>query len=364
MGPHMLKLQIPGKLFLAGEFAVTHSGHSSLVMAIDRYIDFKIKPASQIEIQSDLLGAYSIPNNQLKNLPNTLDEQWQLIQSALNIFEEFRKDLEKSPALKPFSLEIESHLSIDHIKIGLGSSGATVVGVLASLLQFHQISFSKTKLFKLASLALLQLPKFKKGSMGDIAAACFGGIVFYQKFDQAWAEKEKRQTSLLNLINMEWPLLKLENAHLPNNWHLLVGWTKSPADTQTSLKQINQSKSQELESEFLIDSDRDVLKIQKSLAQNDWSAFNLAITSIQKTLINYTINQNIPYQTPALQHFLSDAKLFNLPSKISGAGNGDNGIAFTLNRIPDPKLLDTWKTHGIQNLPLNIAPVKGTYYGI
>lgn len=358
----MFKTQIPGKLFLAGEFAATHSGHPSLVMAIDRYIDFKIQPTSKTEIKSDLLGLYSIPNNQLTNLPTMNDMKWQLIQSALNIFEELRIDLVNRPALQPFRLEIESHLSIDQIKIGLGSSGATVVGVLSSLLKFHNISFSKPMLFKLASLALLQLPNFKKGSMGDLAAACFGGIVFYQKFDQNWVEKMKQETSILDLINMEWPLLELEHVNLPHNWRLLVGWTKSPADTQASLKQTKKNKA--CETEFLIKSDQDVLKIKQSMAQNDWYTFSLAIASIQNTLIEYTNSQNIPYQTPALLHFLSDSSLFNLPSKISGAGNGDNGIAFTLNKTPEPKLLTAWKTHGIQNLPLNIAPVKGINYGI
>ena len=37
-GVSEITVRVPGKLFLAGEYAVVHSGHYALVMAINRYL--------------------------------------------------------------------------------------------------------------------------------------------------------------------------------------------------------------------------------------------------------------------------------------------------------------------------------------
>lgn len=43
----MCELKIPGKLMLAGEYAVTVPGHLAIVFAIDRFISKKRLAASQ-----------------------------------------------------------------------------------------------------------------------------------------------------------------------------------------------------------------------------------------------------------------------------------------------------------------------------
>ncbi|QIL50843.1 phosphomevalonate kinase [Weissella coleopterorum] len=358
----MLKLQVPGKLFLAGEFAATYTNQPSIIMAIDRYIEFKITAAETIEINSDLLGTYQISNNKLQPILKAQNDDWSLIQAGLQTFEQFRRDLPNAPELKPFHLSIESHLNLNQRKIGLGSSGATMVGLIASLLQFHQISFSKIMLFKLATIALLKIPKFSNGSMGDVAAASFGGVVYYHKFDRTWVQKMLQNDHLANLVQIPWPHLVLKNMPFPTTWQLLVGWTQSPADTQSSLDTMQRQK--QLDQHFLQASSDLVWAIQKAISQKNWSDFRLKLSEIQLLLIKYTNAQHLPYQTPALTAFLNSLEHFNLPGKISGAGNGDNGIAFQLLPAPNLDLLATWRNQGIQPLPLKIAPAKGISYGI
>ncbi|MDR3242170.1 MAG: phosphomevalonate kinase [Lactobacillaceae bacterium] len=348
MTNNQFEIKVPGKLFLAGEYANTSSGQASLVFAVDRFIEFKITPHSQIMVTSDLLGSFETTPEALQNL--TPNGDWQLIQSALQLFNQYAN--ENQISVQPLALKITSHLNLAGKKLGLGSSGATVVGVLEALLLFHNLPFTQLELYKLATLVLQGLEKFTAGSMGDVAAASFGGLLYYQKYDVDWLTKQN--ASINTLVHLEWPLLEIQTFSLPADWHVMVGWTKSPSDTQTQLQHSNNGLD-----EFQKYTRVAVNEIREGLAEADWSKLVHGILANRQVLNQYTSLNHIPYQTTALIQLQKLATTLELPSKISGAGNGDNGIAIVRTDEQFQQLSQLWQAAQIIPLPLKIYDRKG-----
>lgn len=318
----MVTIQVPGKLFLAGEFAATYSGQASIILAMNRFMRFTIRSRGNYQIISDQLGIYPGPIFDKVSSP-VRDDAWQIVIQACRTIATYLPTT-KIKQTQPFQLKITSGLELEGQKIGLGSSGATAVGVCQALLTYYQVPFTKRELFKLATLTLFQLPHFQKGSMGDVAAAVFGGIVYYEKFDTAWLTHQLSTTPLSKIVQTNWPQLQLKNLHQPPTWEPLVAWTRAPADTQSSLKRLPVDPTT-----FLSASQATVKQVAQALENENWGAFQQALTQNQTEILTYTQAANITYRTSQLDHFLQLVKTFTVPGKISGAGNGDNAIAWT-----------------------------------
>ncbi|MFL1695544.1 phosphomevalonate kinase [Weissella kandleri] len=346
----MTTIKVPGKLFLAGEFAATYSGQASIVLAVNRFMRFTIQPHDNYQITSDQLGIYPGLLFEKENNPLN-DDAWQIVTQACRTIAAYLPAT-KIKHTQPFQLQITSGLELDGQKIGLGSSGATAVGVCQALLMYYQIPFTKYELFKLATLTLFQLPHFQKGSMGDVAAAVFGGIVYYEKFDTNWLTHQLSTTPLSNIVQNNWPQLQLKNLHQPKTWELLVAWTQSPADTQNSLQRLPVDPTT-----FLSASQTTVKQVATALENESWTAFQQALAQNQSEIITYTKAANINYQTSQLDHFLQLIQTFAIPGKISGAGNGDNALAWT-------KLQDTTKRHAFIQacIKADLRPLPLTIY--
>ncbi|WZU01556.1 hypothetical protein MGH68_19465 [Erysipelothrix sp. D19-032] len=105
-----------------------------------------------------------------------------------------------------------------------------IVAVIASVLDFYQISISKIELFKMAVLAQLEMHELSSG--GDLAAAVFGGLIIYERYDVQWSKTHQSSSEILHL---EWPLLKIEPLQ-DDNFKIHVGRTQSVNRTVSYLK--------------------------------------------------------------------------------------------------------------------------------
>ncbi len=157
----------PGTLMLLGEHAVLH-GSKALVLAVDKRIRVRLQPLATAEVQIEsALGRYQSPLAVLRD-----DAKFSFVLAAIS-------------HLKPrlsggFSLSIESDFS--H-KVGLGSSAAVTVAVLAALNSWLDKeglapSVDKQALFEQARAVMLTVQG--RGSGADLAAAIEGGLVEYQ----------------------------------------------------------------------------------------------------------------------------------------------------------------------------------------
>ncbi|MCB6839547.1 phosphomevalonate kinase [Weissella viridescens] len=350
------RVKAPGKLYLAGEYAITLPGQASIIFAVNRYMSVTITDTDDAQptltLASDQLGHKTISLDVLEQ--EALDDAWNLTTKTLQVMAIWLN--EHRQELSGLSIDLASDLDQDGKKIGLGSSAATVVALIKGLAQHYQLALSPLELFKMSAIILSSLPSFKVGSMGDVAAASFENVIFYSRFDNLWLEEKLTDATcqLSELIAMDWPKLDIHEITFPASWRLVVGWTGQPADTQQLLT-IN-AKVARIYKERLGSKTTPLIRLlEKNIQQADYIAFRTNLRLNQQALIKFAEFMHINYVTPKLRELLSSAYRRGIAAKISGAGNGDNGLAIVQDEAAEVALKEAWQARGITPLQLEIA---------
>ncbi|MDR3190001.1 MAG: phosphomevalonate kinase [Lactobacillaceae bacterium] len=348
----MIKVEIPGKLFIAGEYAVTTPGQPALIFAVNRFVTATITTNlnANIKLTSDLLGTMELPTATLAN--HVLIDEWAVVLRGIQLVQQYL--YETGQPLQSFDLTLTSNLPQANHKLGLGSSGAVLVATLKAVLQLHHLNLSNLELFKLAALALLTTPNFKRGSMGDVAVAIYTGLISYTKFETpAVMTMLEQKLTLHAIITTAWPRLTINQLTWPVDWQILIGWTQTPASTQTLLKH-SAPIAPALTKLFLTESLVAFDHLELALQTHDFALWHQAITMNRLLLDEYTTQAKIPYSTPQLTNLITAATALDLPAKISGAGAGDNGLAFTDDATKITALYTAWRAQNIIPLDLQI----------
>ncbi|MBM7617463.1 phosphomevalonate kinase [Weissella uvarum] len=344
----------PGKLFLAGEYAVTIPGHASIIFAIDRFMTVTVSDIDEpvLDLNSDKLGGLMVKLDDLDHL--SAQGEWQLVIETLKWVK--RRLQADNLTLNGLQISFKSDLDIDGKKIGLGSSAALVVALVNALVKHYHLPENPMHIFKLAAIIMTSLPDFKRGSMGDVAAASFGGIIFYERFDNLWLEKHLLQPdfNLMVLLELPWPKLVVRPIVFPENWQLLVGWTGEPADTQKQLS-VNQ-RTAIIYKERLGNKTTPLIKLlEQNIKAADYIGFRTNLHLNQVALVKFADVMHLKYMTPKLRALLTVAHHHGIAAKISGAGNGDNGLAVIRNEAERVMMASKWEALKITPLDVHIA---------
>ncbi|HEY5718432.1 MAG TPA: mevalonate kinase [Motiliproteus sp.] len=157
-----VRASAPATLMLMGEHAVLF-GHRAIVCAVDHRICVRLKPhaAKLVQIES-AVGDYESSLAVLHD-----DPRLRFVLDAI------RRLRERIPC--GFCLSIRSDFS--H-QMGLGSSAAVTVAVVAALNYWLDNRFDQEQIFASARESVLNVQG--RGSAADIAAATFGGAVAYR----------------------------------------------------------------------------------------------------------------------------------------------------------------------------------------
>ncbi|MCM3571219.1 phosphomevalonate kinase [Neobacillus mesonae] len=353
-------VKAPGKLMIAGEYAVLEPKQKAVVTAINRYITAEIEPCSHNRLS---LPHYELDNITWENTESSVqfnvhDSRLKFIQNSISVVTRFLQE-NKTP-IKPFHLTVKSELDDPAlgIKYGLGSSAAIVAAVISAILIFHRKKNEPIileQLFKLSVIAHIMTQK--NGSGADIAAAVFGGWLAYSAFNQEWLLNRLKQKENLNeLIIRPWPDLSITPIKKPENITFCAGWTKEPASTAPMVKKIQEFSNENPQDfmRFLDESKKAVEQLIKSFAGND---VEMAIASLAKNQHALTVlgeKSGADIETTKLKDLCSIAERFG-GGKSSGAGGGDCGIAFLRNGREIEKLYQEWKEKGIEPLELTIS---------
>lgn len=163
MAAAYLEASAPGKLMILGEHGVLAGSHC-LVAAVDKRISVKLRPRSdqQAHIKTDF-GFYVSSLHDLEP-----DNRFRFVIAALSsLVQEL-----------PSGLELQIHSEFSH-KVGLGSSAAVTVAVLAALQSWCR---KETDLDRLFADSLQVIHNVQgTGSGADVAASVFGGLVLYRR---------------------------------------------------------------------------------------------------------------------------------------------------------------------------------------
>ena len=136
----MISQSAPGKLYIAGEYAVVEPGHQALLVAVDRFITVRVTPAEHTgRITSALyetryLTWYRSPDGTVVVERQSND----YVVSAIRHVEQVVR--EGGRELRFFDLDVHSELAEpDGRKLGLGSSAAVTVATVRAVAGFYDL---------------------------------------------------------------------------------------------------------------------------------------------------------------------------------------------------------------------------------
>lgn len=355
----MIVSSAPGKLYIAGEYAVVEPGYPAILVAVNQFLTVSLEKALD---EGSITTYGSMPivwtREEDKLVLDKGANRLFYIMAAINIVESYAKELGKT--LDFYHLKVISELeSPNGKKYGLGSSAAVTVATVESLCKYYEIELSKEQLFKLAALAQLNINI--NGSCGDIAASAYGGWIAFTTFDKNWVLKQRKESSITEILDKTWPNLSIEPLTPPEELKLVIGWTGNPASTINLVDDVNNKRTtkSDIYMDFLYNSKECVTKIIRAFKENDMEEIQRQIHINRKLLVRMGNELNVMIETPILTKLCNIALKYNGYAKSSGAGGGDCGIAILKHKDNISGLIDEWEKEGITYLPLKVYEREG-----
>lgn len=250
-----------GKLMLLGEHAVVY-GYPCLVTAINKRISVTVKKTLNKQFFTDSI----------------------YVMTAVRIF------TEKYHCKSNFSITTSSDFLPT---LGLGSSSAVTVATLKSLTAYFDIALSEEEIFDLAQKVVRKIHRQASGF--DVAAAVYGGTLYYQK-----RKKVK----------------KLPVKKIP----LLVVYSGMKADTSTLVNQVaRQRKDNPAKVNNIFSRIGDLVnKARDAYDKSDWSRLGMLFNKNHRLLVELRVSSE---KLNALVETAIKSGAYG--AKLSGAGGGD-----------------------------------------
>lgn len=357
------------------------------------------KDAEDINVSAkDSTDACDLP---AEKSPATSDEQnqdsqikklkkiYSYVFSAMQIVDDFARETkevknvlldEGNPAINLYNLQIESDLDDKKTgkKYGLGSSAAVTVAAVRALCKWYGLTLTTPELCKLAIIASSLVKK--SGSGGDVAASTYGGWVMYRAYNREWLEAEiemieSGDSSLHKLLRKKWPRFEVKRLKVGAGLRLLVGWTGSPASSAELVGSVkagvkagdltahNPAKTSaktyaKTYEDFCVQSEKCVQKIANALENGRIDTLLSGFARNRALLKDLGEITGTLIETPKLTRLIEVANGAGLPSKTSGAGGGDCGIAIARAEDFDAvfaRIEEEWQNSGIEALNLKVA---------
>lgn len=319
-----MRLMVPGKLILMGEYAVLHKGQKGIVMALDLGVTIDIRPSKEIVFVSKETGEqFSLGDG----APHPMTFQYRAIEMTYAYLNEMG-----IPA-RPFQMSLESQLNDPYsgISLGLGSSAAVVVALVKGLLLAHQSVYKldvEALTFKLAYLVHRDVQG--NGSGIDIAASCYGGLLLYESLDFVWLEAFFSQTkSLAERVNAPWLGGCVRSLKLPSGIGFTYSWSGEKASSKDLVKAYLEAgdKNPQVIGSFLEKTERAVNAFETACDADDADALIWAVKKQRNHLNQMAMGLGLTLETAKLKS-LCDYYEKNGAGKFSGAGGGDCAIGF------------------------------------
>ena len=295
---------VRGKLYIAGEYAILENYSKSIITVVDKFIKITINKSEEMYLDSDFYGKA----DNIEKFP----EINKFVNYILDVIEKDDK----------FYIKIESELIKDNIKFGLGSSAAVFVGIAKVIFKYYGLEFKKQKIFRI--VALYNILNGKNGSMGDIAAIVYDGIIMYQKFNYESLLNQLKEKTIKDVVDSRWEGLLIEelDAKIKLNVKMNVQWTGDIVDTNNHINFIEDIRKDINYKKFVRESNFLVINLRKAMVNGNSDEFFEKINLIRKNLLTLE-EYGLVMETDKMKEYLK-GKI----GKQSGSGGGDMIISF------------------------------------
>jgi len=336
----------PGKLFIAGEYAVVDPGNPAILLAVDRYLTVRAERRSGPG--RVFSSAYPAPREWRRRGHGAAfaDGSTDYLTAAIGAVEELRETRGLPPA--SYDLHIASELTAgEGRKLGLGSSGAVVVATIDALARLYDLPLTLTERFRLAVCAIIQISP--RGSGGDVAASTYGGWIRYTSPDRERVASAASEAGVAAAIAADDVWAGCEVTPIaPPVLPLFVGWTASPADTDALV-----AASTGEPAHYPTFHTESAAAVENIRTASTPAELLDAVTDARRVLMRFAAARGVLIETPALTALCDAAERHGGAGKTSGAGGGDCGIAFAPADAAT-QILKEWEEQRI--IPLDLAP--------
>ena len=363
MTPHAdgVVARAPGKLYIAGEYAVVEPGHRAVLVAVDRFITVRITPCSPAGEYAGTISSRLYANGSRSWRRRPQDGQAEAVGgeddyiiSAIRVVEALVTQGGDRP--RSFDLSVSSELEEDDgRKLGLGSSSAVTVATVRAVATFYGMAADDLTVYKLAMLASDTVQPI--GSGGDIAASAMTGWVAYTSPDRSWLRRARQRArvggSVSDLVEADWPGLSVRRLP-PPSLRLQAGWTGAPASTPALVADVQAgSHGADDYAVFLRDSQDCLARLITAIEDDDTAQIIRQIARNRALLAGLSRISGRTIETAELARLVEIALEHGAAAKSSGAGGGDCGIALCTPATDLVALRAAWETAGI--LPLDLS---------
>ena len=289
----------PGKLFIAGEYAVLKPEGKAILVPVKK----------GIRVQAAFHKRFRIRNAQRPKENQSFSSTSEIINPRIRLAVEVsRLYLEsKGHPWQPFSLIIQSNISSQDMKYGLGSSGAVIVATIGAILSLFSLEFDALTLFKLAVKANHDV--MMDSSFADLAISSFKVPLLYSRFNEK-VDMMLNTNHIPTLIQNHWEGLVIQPIPIPTKDFVVV-FSGVSSDSTPLISQVKPHLSEEWvqASNTLIDA---------------WLVDpSCSLTLFSMHLRALATHANVAMFTPEIEQLLTWAKANSWDGKFSGAGGGD-----------------------------------------
>ncbi|MGR6741430.1 phosphomevalonate kinase [Microbacterium sp. F1-18] len=364
----------PGKLFIAGEYAVVSPGEPAVLIAVDRYLTVSL---------TESVDEGSIHSPEYSRMPVrwtrgqdglTLDREhhpYDYVIAAIEASERLRAERGLRPRF--FDLFIESGLDDPSgRKFGLGSSAAVTVATIAAIDRFYGFDLGTRGRYELAMLATIAVAPNASG--GDVAASTYGGWIGYRSPDRERLRAARRERGVAAVLGSDaWDGAEIIRLTPPSGLDLIVGWTGHPASTERLVSGVSRGTNVagDAHTGFLEASRACVGDLWRALAVRPDDAGRagsddgLALDALRRNrrlLQALGARTGVTIETDRLRVLCDAAEAIGAAGKPSGAGGGDCGIVLAPADSDVAGMLRVWETNDIRHLTIGVHPPEGEHH--
>jgi phosphomevalonate kinase len=334
-----VRLSAPGKLFLTGEYAVLWGAPAALAAVAPRILaSLKALPGTGLLLRvpgGSVAGRLTTPGEVAWNVDFA---PARFASRAIALGLAHRK------AAQGVSVRFQpSPRGRKGQKLGLGTSAAAVAaGVLAALYQPGQ-PVDPDVIFPLAAQAHWEI-QGKKGSNGDVAAACYGGVLVYTRYPIESAVRPAR------------PDVRRLN---PGSLRLALVSSGKAAKTPSMVTAVEKALSLEAREAFVRASTTATLAFADALEAGRHADALAALNQAGDLLQDLGQQAGVEVVTPTLAQIQALGRERGLGAKVSGAGGGDGALFASFDADALASALEEARARGFDVLPLSLSPGVG-----
>lgn len=313
---NIVNVSVPGKLMIMGEHAAVY-GRPCIVTAVDSRMTVTVQNLEES------LFKLEAPDVKITNYQKLLKElgKGDIPRRAMFAEVASRNFIEKYKVQKGFCITAKADFSAN---FGFGSSSAVTVGVIKALAEIFQIKITLKELFDLSYKTVLDIQR--KGSGFDVAAAIYGGTLYFET-----GGKIIEPLSIDGLT-------------------LVAGFTGVKADTVAMVNLVSDKiKNYKTGIERIFDNIAKLVDEAKiAISDKDWQRLG--------TLMDYNQNylEDLGVSANKLNLMIEVAKKGGAyGAKLSGAGGGDCMIALVSSETKE-QVKEAIKNAGGEIIDINI----------